>query len=117
MLAPDDLVGEAPRVGERDEPVDVALVGELPRAALRGDAGGGELLDDDVEVLLVVDLPAEEGDRVLLGGTDLEAPGGVVDAEADGAIRAVGGELAAEEAGAEAAPVLGAGGVDPHIGQ
>ena len=117
VLAPDHLVGEAPRVCEGDDPVDVARVGQLGRAPLGGDAGGGQLVRDSVEVLLVVDGPAEEGHRVLLGGVDLQAPGGVVDPQPHRAVGAVRGQLGAEEAGAEAAPVLCSGRVDSHVGQ
>ena len=73
-LAPGDLVAEAPRVGEDEDPVHGPRLGERLVATLAGDPEVGESLLDAVEVLLVVDAPAEVGGLVLLAGVDLQAP-------------------------------------------
>ena len=115
-LAPGHLVAEAPRVGEDEDAVHPRLR-QLRSPPLAADTEVRQRLLDAVEVLLVVDAPADVRGLVLLAGMDLEPPLGVVELERDGAVRAGVGHLGAPDLRGHLRPLVLVGESDAQVGQ
>src|SRR5262245_9120712 len=114
--AVEDLQAIAGGVVEHDQILDVALVGQRPRAARDLGAGGLDPRGDGVERRGVGDLPAEEADALAAVGIDQESLLTVIHAEGERRAAVV-DALQAEEVRAVRAPVAQILGANADIAQ